>query len=312
MSGTFTKALKKLQGLQFNKAHVVLWIIKRQLQGGVATYRVASVKIEKALQHKLAGIVARAVKSSNQVHEYEFLSEDHDADVTLTVRLGDTDLGGIARQISNGSDNAHIENAQDLFDSWAYAVELHFGDERILAVRKIPEGWKLKQKGSILRVMFQNRMLLDYEDADIFRLDKQIDFFAYDGLVFILDKKKFEMAMNFRAGMEKSRDAVLTDLIDLGVVNEIETIRAKVGTRLSLLRRMAMINKNGYYRKADFLARLKTVCTERKWPITFEGDRIVVTDENAEVVLKLLNNDRLASPVTEEVFDVSVKKKVEA
>jgi hypothetical protein len=312
MSGTLNKALKKLHDLPLNKAHVVLWIIKRQLQGGLATYRVASVKIEKALQRKLIGVVTRAVKSSNQVHEYEFLSEDHDADVTLTVRLSDTDLGSIAKQISNGSDNPHIENAQQLFDSWAYAVELHIGDERILAVRKIPEGWKLKQKDSTLRVMFQNRMLLDYEDADIFRLDKQIDFFSYDGLVFILDKKKFEMAMNFRAGMEKSRDAVLGDLKNLGVVNEIEIIRVRVGTRLSLLRRMAMISKNGYYKKTDFIVRLKAVCTERKWPVAFEGDRIVVTDENVEVVLKLLNNDRLASPVTEEVFDVSVKKKVEA
>lgn len=312
MSGSLDKALKKLQALQLKKAHVVLWIIKRQLHGGIATYTVASVKIEKSLQNKLASIAAKAIQSSNQVHEYEFISEDHDADVTLTVRLNETDLGGIANQISNGSDNTHIENAEQLFDSWAYAIELHVGDERILAVRKIPEGWKLKQKDATLSMMFQNRMLLDFEGADIFRLDKQIDFFAFEGLVFILDKKKFEMAMNFRAGMEKSRDAVLDDLKTLGVVDEVETIRAKVGTRLSLLRRMAMINKNGYYKKAGFLIRLKTVCVERGWPVTFEGDKIVVTDDNVDVVLKLLNNDRLASPVTEEVFDVSVKKKVNA
>lgn len=312
MSGSLDKALKKLQGLPLSKAYVVLWIIKRQLQGGVATYNVASVKIDKPLQRKLASIAARAIKLSNQVREYEFLAEDHDDDVALTVRLSETDLGGIAKQISNGSDNARIESAEQLFDSWAYAIELHVGDQRVLALHKIPEGWKLKQKDVILSAMFKNHMLLDFENADIFRLDKKIDFFAYDGLIFILDKKKFELAMNFRAGMEKSRDAVLADLETLGVVDGVASIRTKVGTRLSFLRRMAMINKNGYYKKADFLARLKAVCGERKWPITFVGDKIVVTDENVEVVLKLLNNDRLASPVTEEVFDVSAKRKVEA
>jgi hypothetical protein len=35
-----------------------------------------------------------------------------------------------------------------------------------------------------------------------------------------------------------------------------------------------------------------------------------VTPENVETVLKLLNNDRLESPVTEEMFDVTVKSRV--
>lgn len=213
MSGQLIKALKKLQALPLKKAHGVLWIIKRRsLHGSVATCSVASVKAEKTLQKKLVEVAAKAILSANQVEEYEFLSEDKDPDVTLTVRLAETDLSSIAEQIAQGSDNPHIQSADQLLNSWAYAIELHVGDERILAVRKIPEGWKLKEKEKRLSVLFKDRMLLDFEDAEIFRLDKQIDFFAYEGLVFILDKKKFEMAMNFRAGMEKNRDAVLDDI----------------------------------------------------------------------------------------------------
>jgi hypothetical protein len=306
-----TKTLQHLKGLSLDKAHASLWIIKRTLKSGAATYRVAAVKTEPKLQRKLVSIVASAVRSANHVLEYEYLTADQDGDTALGLNIADTDLQSIADQIAEGSDAPQVMEAKDLFDSWAYAVEVTLGKERVIGVRKISEGWKLKQKDKILSTIFQNHMLLDYEDQLVFKLDKAIDFFACDGGLFILDKKRFEAALNFRAGMEANVAAVLDEFAQLGLVTDVEIIRAKVGTRLSHLRRISMIKNNGYHRRPGFMEKVKAVCAKNGWEVEFDGSKAIVTEGNVELLLKLLNNDRLASMLTEEIFDVTVKHRVD-
>src|SRR5205823_3254767 len=130
--------------------------------------------------------------------------------------------------------------------------------------------------------------------------DKTVDFFAYNGALFILDKKKFETALNFRAGMESNLNALLDEFAHLGLVTDVEIIRAKTGTRLSYLRRISMIKNNGYFRQTGFMAKVKALCVEKGWEIQFDGNKVIATEGNVDLLLKLLNNDRLASLLTEE------------
>jgi hypothetical protein len=260
---------------------------------------------------KLVQIVAGAVNAANRVQVYDYLTADQDEDTALGLDVAETDLTVVAEQIAQGSDAPQITNAEGLFDAWAYAVELTVAKEQIIGVRKMNEGWKLKQKDKFLTAIFQDHMLLDYEDAPVFKLDKFIDFFAYDGGLFILNKKQFESAMNFRAGMERHMASLLEEFETLDLVTDVEIIRTKAVTRLSHLRKIAMIKNSGYYRKPEYMAKVKQVCAEKKWNIQFDGDKVIVTQENVELLLTLLNNDRLASLLTEEIFDVAVKHKVE-
>src|ERR1051325_1641709 len=292
-----TKALKHLQSLNHSKFHATLWILKRTLHGGVASYTVSLVRTEPKLQRKLGDIVARAIRSANHVQEYEYLTADQDEDMALGLKVNETDMQSIQEQVASGSDNPQITEAAELFDSWAYAIELTNGKDRILGVRKIGEGWKLKQQHKILSAVFKDHTLLDYEDESIFKLDKAIDCFSYDGILFILDKRKLEAALNLRSGMENNLQGLLSEFDDLGLVTDVEVIRAKVGNRLSLLRRISMIKNSGYYRLPDFMQKVQSLCTEKGWDIKFDGKKIVVTETNVELLLKLLNNDRLESPL---------------
>src|SRR5205814_7654957 len=101
-----------------------------------------------------------------------------------------------------------------------------------------------------------------------------------------LDKKKFEAALNFRAGMESNVKELLDEFAQLGLVTDVEIIRAKVGTRLSFLRRLSMIKNNGYFRRPGFMEKVKTVCAEKGWEIQFDGSRVIVTEGNVELLLK--------------------------
>jgi hypothetical protein len=111
--------------------------------------------------------------------------------------------------------------------------------------------------------------------------------------------------------MEKNRDELLGEFEKVGVVTDIEIIRTKIGTRLTYLRKISTIKKNGYYKQKAFLSGVKTVSAEQGWNVSFDGDRIIVTEENVDLILTLLNNDRLASLINQEIFDVDVKKRVD-
>lgn len=311
MATNLTTTLKNLKSIPLQEFHPALWIVKRSLRALTANYSVASVKTERKLQQKLRSILAGSIASGNHVEPYEYLTADQEEDTALTLDMSETDLATIAGQIADGSDNPRIEKPEDLFDSWAYVIEMKRGKESLLGLRKISDGWKLKQKDKFLTAAFRDGVLVDYEEAEIFRLERKLDCFAYDGSVFILDKKQFEAALNFRAGMEKNRNELLSDFEKVGVVTDIEIIRIKIGTRLSYLRKISTIKKNGYYKQKAFLSGVKTVSAEQGWDISFDGDRIIVTEENVDLILTLLNNDRLASLINQEIFDVDVKKKVD-
>lgn len=52
------------------------------------------------------------------------------------------------------------------------------------------------------------------------------------------------------------------------------------------------------------------VCVDEKWELRISNGKIIVEKETVELLLKLLNNDRLRSPIDGELFDASAKNHV--
>jgi hypothetical protein len=110
--------------------------------------------------------------------------------------------------------------------------------------------------------------------------------------------------------MENNRDVVLDEFGVLGLFNDIEPIRKIVGSNLHLLRMISTIQKSKYYKDKAYMENLIKLNETESWKLVITDGRIVVTEENVELVLTLLNNNRLKSPINQEVFDAQVKKKV--
>jgi len=58
------------------------------------------------------------------------------------------------------------------------------------------------------------------------------------------------------------------------------------------------------------MKKLIAVSKKEKWELKIANGKIVVEKESVELLLKLLNNDRLRSPINDELFDSSAKSKV--
>lgn len=304
------KKISYLRQQDFKNWITTLWLVKRRLVGKVAHYGVLRVEIDRKLELKLkSAVTGRIHNKKYKLEGYDFLTADQD-DQIFTIESAETDFVNIQAEIDKGLVNKKVEKYEDLLDSWAYVAKLTHGDDSIYGVRKISTLNSAAKMKGVASTLFVNKQLTDLEDDKIFTLDTRLDFFAYDGVTFIINKKEFESALNFREGMEKNRDIVLNEFAALKVFDDIEPLRKGIGTNLHLLRRISSIQKSGYYKNPQYLLDLIKVNKQKNWGLVVVKGVITITEANVELVLTLLNNGRLESPINQEVFDASVKKKV--
>lgn len=305
-SGTFSK----LQKFEFAKWNATLWLVKRSLLEKQAKYKILRVDIDNKLAMRLKNSLHRRITDRDyKLEEYSFMSADQDEQV-FTVGVDGTDFDAVRGEINKGLLNEKVTSFDELLNSWAYVVKLELGAEAVYGWRKINSLSKVKKVQSLTQLMFRNTQLVDIDDEQIFTIDTNFDFFAYEDTLFILNKRDFETALNFRAGMEATRDAVLDQFVSMNLFDDIEPLRAKIGSHLSLLRKLSAIEKSGYYKNVDFMKKLPAACKKNGWGLKFKNGQIIVTHDCIDLILTVLNNSRLKSPINEEVFDADVKRRV--
>ncbi|MBT9540059.1 Kiwa anti-phage protein KwaB-like domain-containing protein [Thiobacillus sp.] len=305
------KKISLLRKTDFKHWITTIWLVKRRLDvHKQAHYSVFRVDVDKKLLNKLKKAVTDRIQGANyKLESYDFLTADQDNHL-FTIESSETDFAKIQGEVDKGLANPKVEKYEDLLNSWAYVVKLEHGESVVYGVRKINKFTQAAKITSVSYFLFEDKKLVDLDDKKIFAIDTHIDFFAYDGTTFITNKKEFESALNFRAGMEKNRDAVLDEFLALKVFNDVEPIRKSVGANLHLLRKISSIQKSGYYKSPQYLVDLIKVNQEKNWGLVVQNGIIVVNEDNVDLVLTLLNNGRLESPINHEMFDAAVKKKV--
>lgn len=109
-----------------------LWIVKRRLAHQEASYAVLRADLDKKLEKKLKGGIARRIQDKKFVlEEYEFLSSDQDNKI-FTIESAETDFQKIQDEIDKGVDNSKVEKFEDFENSWAYVVKLGSGPIKTL------------------------------------------------------------------------------------------------------------------------------------------------------------------------------------
>jgi hypothetical protein len=302
--------LQTLRASDFKHWVTTLWLVKRKLSQQQAKYSVLKVDTDSKLEQKLKNAVTEKILDHDyQLDDYDFLTADQDKGL-LTIASSDTDVTLIQAEIEKGTANAKVEQYEQLLDSWAMVIKLEHQDKAIYAYRKINKFNHAARLSHVSFIQFKDQELKDLDEKEIFTIDTQVDFFTYDGTTFIANKKEFESTLNFRAGMEKNRDVVLKEFVDLNIFNDASLLKEHIGANLNYLRKVSSIQKSGYYKDAKFMEELVKVNQLKNWGLQVENGAIVINEASIDLVLTLLNNGRLESPINHEVFDAAVKKKV--
>lgn len=303
-------AFKKLKSMDFSRWIVTFWLVKRKTAQREAVYSVLRVDIDAKLKRRFRGYLKQQLQGRDfHLDEYDFSNADTD-DVLLTLDSDATDFPKVEQAIKQGFENQRAREYKDLLNSWAYLIHLEHDGEDVYAWRKINAMTQPKKVKSRKVLFFQNHRLTDIAEDEVFLIDPHFDFFVYKGIIFIAHKREFESSMNFREGMKNHGNKLLAQLETLDFLSGVAPIREYVGDNLHHLRKLASIRKAGYYQQPDYLKRLIQVNTEEGWELKIVNDKIIVESETIELLLKLLNNDRLRSPINQEVFDSAAKKPV--
>ncbi|RDE87344.1 DUF4868 domain-containing protein [Aggregatibacter aphrophilus] len=312
MSTNTKKQIKEIQAENFNDWSVSFWLIKRKAPTTIkeASYHAWRVDMDKKLPTRFKGYLKNQLQGKKfHVEKYDYSNADCD-DVLLTVDSGITDFEKVEAEINKGFDNPRVDNHKDLLNSWAYVILFEKDDKKLYAWKKINTDMQPKKVASKGILFFINKELVDPDDKEVFVIYPNYDFFVYKRTVFIASKKQFESSMNFREGMKRKSAEVIADFKNLETFKNIELIEQYVGNNLHHLRKMASILKSGYYKQPDYLKKLIAVNKKEKWDLKVENGQIVVEEETIDLLLKLLNNDRLRSPINDEIFDAAAKSKV--
>lgn len=302
--------LKKLKALDLSKWTASFWLVKRKFAQDGLSYSVLRVDIEPKLAKRFRGYVKAQVQDrAFHLDAYDFSNADPE-DVLLTLDADTTDFHKIEVAIDAGFDNPRAKAYADLLNALAYVVVFESNGQRLFALRKINTLNNPKKAITRQALFFENHKLIDVEDKQVFMIDPRFDFFVFDGTTFIVSKAAFETAMNFREGMKDKGKELLDAFQTMNFLSDVEPIRAYVGENLRHLRKLAAIKSAGYYSKPDYMAKLVKVVKAEKWNLKIEGGKIIVEEATMELLLKLLNNDRLRSPIDDQVFDSSAKTAV--
>jgi hypothetical protein len=302
--------LQTLRASDFKHWVTTFWLVKRKLSQQQAKYSVLKVDTDSKLEQKLKKAVTEKILDPDyQLDDYDFLTADQDKSL-LTIASSDTDVTLIQAEIEKGTANAKVEQYEQLLDSWAMVIKLEHQDKAIYAYRKINKFNHAARLSHVSFIQFKDQELKDLDEKEIFTIDTQVDFFTYDGTTFIANKKEFESTLNFRAGMEKNRDVVLQEFVDLNIFSDAALLKEHIGANLNYLRKVSSIQKSGYYKDAKFMEELVKVNQSKNWGLQVENGAIVINETSIDLVLTLLNNGRLESPINHEMFDAAVKKKV--
>lgn len=301
---TNEEKLNELQNEDFKNWHFSFWLVKQYMKARKAHYRVLGVDVHDTLRDKLRKSLIEKVQAKDvELMEYAFLTTDQDARV-MTLSSDETDFKLINEQIAKGLKAKKAEKYEDLLNSWAYVVELKHGDKKLLGLKKINKLNKVKTKKNLKPLLFQNKMLVDMGEKEMFTIDTRLDCFVYEGIVFIVNKSEFEQALNFREGMINHRDVILGEFRELKLFRDCGPIGAKVGTDLTMLRRLATIRNLAYYRDPHFMAGLIRVNNEDQLGLVILDGQIDINEDQVDTLLVLLMNARLKSVINAEVFHV--------
>lgn len=306
----YKKILEQLKKVNFDSAIVSFYVVKRSLYERNASYSIKRVQLEEKLMQKFRDIVLDKLSSANEVIPYDFNTADQDQDF-LAIDIYETDVQEILRSLETSQEQ--VAKYDELLGTWVYIIQITTPDEqeKLFAVRKVSDVWSTKKVNSWVNLFYHECMLRDLEEKKIFKIDGKLDFFVYNNSIFIADKKAFESAMNFRQGMLNNRDEIVDEISSLGICENPNELKEIIGDNMKLLRRLSQVKKAGYYKDPEYLKNARKVCCDENWDISFsETGKIEIRKDNIDTILRVLNNDRLKSPINAEKFDVDVKHKL--
>ncbi len=298
---------QELQAKDWHKATVSFFVAK--YVKGDEIFSLKLIEADEALQTHLRDMSTNILSRAKGSEPYDYFRAAQD-DIVLELAESETDFPKLRKLLMESRHIPKVKNKDDLLDTRLSIIRLDLADEApLFAVQYLSTRWATKKTRDLFNVAFSEHRLTIVQQP-IFSINRQIDFFAHNGGLYIKHKTAFERALNFRAGLVKKRDMLLKDFENYHIIAAPQDAAALIGENMVLLRKAAQIHKSAYYKDKAYRDALYRLNQSEAWGLDYDKEnRLILTKDNIKTTLTLLNNDRLTSKINAETFDVSDKHK---
>jgi len=126
---------------------------------------------------------------------------------------------------------------------WAYAIRLEFPDFHVTYFTKYSRS-KMTMAGS--KTFSNSNGTLKKVDKDLFVLDDRVDCFLHDGVMWIVDRKSFELIFSYNEAILQAATGLLDSLETMKMIENFDEFRVFVEGDLRQVRKLASTEGTGY------------------------------------------------------------------
>ncbi|MDD9174010.1 DUF4868 domain-containing protein [Aliivibrio sp. S2TY2] len=295
-----TVDFKELKAFDFSNAKPYLWIFKDSTSP--KKFRAKYVQTDDSLNGELLSFVKRETVRITEHSAYTYISQTNE-NSCLTIEFNKTDFSLLKQFIDEPESEHAIKGIEDLIGAKGYVVKFIKDDKIVYAVKRSTTTWKTSYPKKFVNAIFKNGELTGVENNS-FSIEKNFDFYVMNDTAFIANKKGFESAMKYKEEFVKAFDTLQSNPGFSSLFSDLDPIVTYVGQNSIQLRRMAVIEEKGIYKKPNFIPNLQKVNTIRKWGLNFEQHKIIPCDKTVKIILQVLLDHRLISEITDTIYDV--------
>lgn len=291
-----------LKQFDFTQAHTHLWVFKKSTTA--TKFNSFYVQTDNTLNNILKGVVTDEMRRVTEVAAYSYLAETNE-NSCLSTLINGTDFEQLKTAVDRPEPDHRARSVKDLQNAEGYVAKFTHNNQTVYGIKRSTNTWKTRYKKNYVNLIFKDGELSAVDDNE-FSIEKNFDFYAFRGRLFIANKRSFESAMSYRAGYTQAFTSLQTNQTFSGLFTDITPLVNYVGTNSIQLRRMATIEQKGLFQRPGFLTTLQQVNASRQWGLNFDPNtnQLIPCDQTIKTIIQVMLDHRLLSEVTQNIYDV--------
>jgi len=286
-------------------AAMTVWAFKKSggAGGAAPTFSGHWVATDPALEAAVKAAVQQRRAAIEEVNPYGLLAQNNEASA-LSIGSNETYADRIFAATADPLPQRRATTLRHIQNTDFYVIKLVSGGVTLYAVRKADSSWHTKKRAKAIDALFRDETLT-LEPAPAFSLSTYVDFFIFDGTIYMLDKGHFESVLSYRQAHANQFIALQAEPAFNAIFTDMAPLVAYIGTNKIQLRRACAIELKGHYRDNDFMLRLRQRFLQLRLNIIFDANgKIVPTPETCADIMTALLDHRLSSAFSEAIYDV--------
>lgn len=291
-----------LRSFDFEHSDTHLWVFRRSTTAARFIARYAQT--DAPLNSQLLAVVRSEINRITEFADYTYLSQTNE-NSCLAAPIAGSDFENLKALVDRPEPDWRVRDLRDLKNAGGYVVKFTANGQTVYAVKRSASNWKTSYLKTRINILFKNGELSAAED-NAFAIEKNFDFYAFDGTMFIANKRSFESAMEHRASYALAFQNLRASAPFSSLFTDLQPLVTHVGSNSIQLRRMARIEERSLFSRPGFLQAVYTVNTRRGWGLNFDSTsgRLIPCEQTAKTIVDVLLDHRLLSEVTDFTYAV--------